>query len=146
MAGVPESVVERARTLVAEGVPVDDADSTDGATPATDTADRGAAMRSTASLDDGPTPHTNGEHGTGANGEHRTGASQPSLDAYADGSAVASSNPGEAEGVERAPSATDDSLAEVAAELREVDVADTTPLEALTLLNDLKNRLDGSEP
>jgi len=118
LAGVPEAVVERSRTLIEEGVPVQ---REDGRTTLDDF--RGVAGGGGATVPDSPPGATNGRAG---GGDDETAVNDASDRLTARGDA----------------DPPDETLREVAAELREVDVADTTPLEALNLLNDLRTRLD----
>ncbi|WP_117594299.1 DNA mismatch repair protein MutS [Haloprofundus halophilus] len=113
MAGVPSSVVERSERLV------DDSQTGDGGGDSTDSA-------------------------TQTRPESRpTRAENTSLASF-------STNGQSADGTDETPmlaerqstDGTDDRLREVAETLRDVDVATTTPLEALTLLNDLQRTLD----
>ncbi|MDS0294023.1 DNA mismatch repair protein MutS [Halogeometricum sp. S3BR5-2] len=122
LAGVPPAVVERAREYVRES----------GAIPADANGGEGpdeAEMRT--SSDDAPA----GESDTSADAQAPTNgrASEGTLAAYVDG---IESDEG-AEGT-----TTTGAEADVLAELRELDVAQTTPLEALNALDDLKQRLD----
>ena len=96
MAGVPDPVVERARTLVDDGDGAGTQVTLPGAVGAGD-------------VTDGTTGHE--AEGTGADGE------------------------------ERAPGTTT-ADPDVAAALREADLATTTPIEALNLLADLKDRVE----
>ncbi|QCJ45724.1 DNA mismatch repair protein MutS [Haloprofundus sp. MHR1] len=113
MAGVPSSVVERSERLV------DDSQTGDGGGDSTDSA-------------------------TQTRPESRpTRAENTSLVSF-------STNGQSADETDETPmlaerqstDGTDDRLREVAETLRDVDVATTTPLEALTLLNDLQRTLD----
>jgi DNA mismatch repair protein MutS len=115
MAGVPERVVERSRELVDRGVPP----SRDQQTP---TAFSAGAEGADAATGDGPA----------ANG--RAAGDEPAADAGDD--------PTVAAGDETGPDDRPDDEAAVLEALREVDVADTTPLQALNELNDLQRRLD----
>ena len=135
MAGVPASVVERSRALVEDGVPGTDgpADASGDGTTDGVSADGTSAVRAADDTgDDAPetpvdadaTPAqktlTGGYAGNPENGATR-----------ADGRAAKSATAADAE-----------ALAEIAAELRALDVAGTTPLEALNALNELKRKLD----
>jgi DNA mismatch repair protein MutS len=132
MAGVPDAVVERSRSLVDDGVP----------------SRRGGPV----TLDDFR-PATNGDGGTspadGSINGHAPGATNGSADGAANGQDGVPSAENGQDGV-----SSDDALSadvapaalDVADELRRLDVADTTPLEALNLLNDLKRRLDEPHP
>jgi len=154
MAGVPDAVVERARTLVAEGVPVERAGSGDpeGGPAAREAGSSADHERTLAGRDgaptagDAPAAAANGHAEGDAASDGRTGvdvagdgrateeptAAQPPLDAYADGRPDPGSLAGD--GAE--------DLAEVASEIRELNLAETTPLEALNALHDLQQRLD----
>ena len=120
LAGVPDPVVERARALVTA-----------------DAADRGA--EEPAGDGDGDGDRTNGEHvpaGTEhvpAGTEHAPAGTGTPAETTAD---TASREP--------TPDATVDQAEAVAVaeRLRELDLATTTPLEALTRLHDLQRRLD----
>ena len=143
MAGVPDAVVERARTLVESGVPVDDGQGS--------TADADSTTADAESAGDDTTADAAATNGhAAANGEARAdgrdradghaatddGAAQPSLEAYAGGEP-------DPESLSTTGDRADaDALAEVAAEISDLDVAETTPLEALNALHDLKRRLD----
>jgi DNA mismatch repair protein MutS len=141
LAGVPEAVVERSRTLIAEGVPVgreDDRTTLDDF--------RGVAGDGAAGLN-APAGATNGQ----ADGDGESAVDDGTRPAEGDGETAvndasdrltARGDVGDVPDRPAADAATDETLREVAAELREVDVADTTPLEALNLLNDLRTRLD----
>ncbi|NLV03491.1 DNA mismatch repair protein MutS [Haloferax volcanii] len=118
LAGVPASVVERARTLVDE--PETDAD----AERATDTGRDGVAAA--------------------ANGEVDEAAEDGTLAAYVDGLENGhreSENPSRATATAETTEPNPE-LEAVAEALREADLVDTTPLEALNLLSDLKGRLE----
>jgi len=96
MAGVPETVTERSRTLL-DGLPGGDAGG------------------------DGSAPSTNGHGAAGSTGEHSPSAS---LDAGAGVEADAGLPP------------------DLAAHLRQLRIADTTPLEALAELHRIQRRLE----
>ena len=131
LAGVPEAVVERSRSLIAEGVPAGREDDRTTLDDFRDVAGDGAAGLDT------PAGATNGQAGSG-DGET---AVDDGTRAVA-GDRETAVNDASDRLTAPADAATDETLREVAAELREVDVADTTPLEALNLLNDLRTRLD----
>ncbi|ELZ75079.1 DNA mismatch repair protein MutS [Haloferax volcanii DSM 14919] len=117
LAGVPASVVERARNLVDE--PETDAES------AADSAGDGVVAAA-------------------ANGEVDETAEDGTLAAYVDGLENGhreSENPNQATATAAAAEPNPE-LEAVAEELREADLVDTTPLEALNLLSDLKGRLE----
>ncbi|MFB6096846.1 MAG: DNA mismatch repair protein MutS [Haloferacaceae archaeon] len=118
MAGVPGPVVERSRELVAEGG-ADEEDEPDGAG---DDADGSEAV----GLDqwtDASAPATG----------------SPEAVAASDGGDAAGTADGAGEGTADEPVAGADA---VAAALREIDLARTTPLEALNRLHDLQRRLE----
>jgi DNA mismatch repair protein MutS len=135
LAGVPEAVVDRSRTLIEEGVPVqrdDDRTTLDD-------------FRSVAGPDaTGPVGATNGHaadedgHAAVETGDESAAHAATGPDGRDDGESAAT--PSRSDGGDT--DAADETLREVAAELRDLDVADTTPLEALNLLNDLRTRLD----
>ncbi|WP_396611547.1 DNA mismatch repair protein MutS [Haloferax sp. S1W] len=154
LAGVPTDVVDRARGLVEA-----DAVSETGDADADNTADPGRS-----NTDDEPTPtesvvadSTRNEGGA----EKMAAAEDGTLAAYVDGlenghregdrlangrhEATAETNGEAAKTVGSGATHTaarDDTLGEVAAELRDADLVDTTPLEALNLLSDLKRKLE----
>jgi len=118
LAGVPASVVERARTLVDE--PETDAD----AERAADTGRDGVVAA--------------------GNGEPDGAAEDGTLAAYVDG---LENGHGQTETPSRATATAattepNPELEAVAEALREADLVDTTPLEALNLLSELKGRLE----
>jgi DNA mismatch repair protein MutS len=125
LAGVPPAVVERAREYVREGA---------GGAPARgDAGDDGDSDggETASEAENAPT----GESDTSADAQAPTNgrASEGTLAAYVDG--IESDDGGEG-------ATTTGAEADVLAELRELDVAQTTPLEALNALDDLKQRLD----
>jgi DNA mismatch repair protein MutS len=128
LAGVPDPVVERARSLVAADAPGREA----GPTPPGATADEGDP--------------TNGEHapagtehapaGTGsapAGTEHAPAGTGSASDATTDA----------ADGGPTPPGVDPAEAVAVARRLCDLDLATTTPLEALTRLHELQRRLDG---
>ncbi|MFB6303592.1 MAG: DNA mismatch repair protein MutS [Haloferacaceae archaeon] len=117
LAGVPDPVVERAYDLVG------DETTTDASPTLEDFAD-GAA--------------TNGERGAGAAGDRANGSTRDG--AVEDRAAEDALTEGEA--VESGPTEDPDAAA-VAAAVERMDLATTTPLEALNRLHDLQRRLDG---
>nr|WP_193363644.1 DNA mismatch repair protein MutS [Halogeometricum pallidum] len=126
LAGVPPAVVERAREYVGEGGGTigadgdENGDETSGVEARTSPDDDASAGESDTPVD--PQASTNGrasEDGT--------------LAAYVDGI--------DADGA-AGGAATADAEADVLSELRELNVAKTTPLEALNALDELKQRLD----
>ncbi|UVE50840.1 DNA mismatch repair protein MutS [Haloferax larsenii] len=159
LAGVPPAVVDRARGLVDANVAADASESNaDGADDAHDTPD----TPDDATADPTPTESvvSNSTRNEGV-AEAASDGEGGTLAAYVDGlgnnhhtsngeSSGASGPPAEpsSKSTSRAGSsathtaARDDTLDEVAAELRDADLVDTTPLEALNLLSDLKGRLE----
>jgi DNA mismatch repair protein MutS len=121
MAGVPDRVVARSQELVdGEGADGDAAAGTEAADVSAD--ETGKPTQ--------PQPRSNGHAEGGA--QTTLGETQATL---TNGAGAIEADDGDA--------ATDrDTLAAVAAELDDIDVAQTTPLEALTRLNELKNLLD----
>jgi DNA mismatch repair protein MutS len=110
LAGVPDPGVARSRDLVERGGPGGRSDTDDEETPPTDAAASG--------------PEESDASGTvqaTLEGDPATGAADP-----------------EANGGDAAPTVADGTVAHLLAELRDVDVADTTPLDALNRLHDLR--------
>ncbi|WP_129112650.1 DNA mismatch repair protein MutS [Halegenticoccus tardaugens] len=154
MAGVPESVVGRSRELVAarEAADATRSAASDARTRDAPTADARSAEAPTADAtppaprDARQTTLTNGSRPAADDGEEtaRAGGETgiPARDLRStDGKHDGALDPARAG--ERADDRLDaDALASVAAELRSLDVARTTPLEALNALNELKRRLD----
>jgi DNA mismatch repair protein MutS len=165
LAGVPDAVVERSRALVEEGVPdvsraIDagaattaadadataaDADATDSAGFDTEDADGTAAV-------DPPAPRVaaDGRDATdrggatdreGATGDEDT-RERPAQKTLTGGYADARTDAARANGESTGSGPPEEALAAVADRLREIDVAGTTPLEALNELNELKRTLD----
>ncbi|MDS0299888.1 DNA mismatch repair protein MutS [Halogeometricum sp. S1BR25-6] len=124
LAGVPPAVVERAREYVREG---------EDATPADADGDGGSdGDEARGSPDDDA---STGESATPADAQASANgrASEGTLAAYVDGI--------ESDDAADGPSTTD-AAADVLADLRALNVAKTTPLEALNALDELKQRLD----
>ena len=124
MAGVPDRVVARSQELV------DDEGADSGTAAGTEAADESADETGKPTQ---PQPQSNG---------HAEGSAQTTL---GETQTTLTNGAGAVEADADDDVATDrDALAAVAAELDDVDVAQTTPLEALTRLNELKNLLDDS--
>ncbi|WP_411964609.1 DNA mismatch repair protein MutS [Haloferax sp. YSMS24] len=122
LAGVPSTVVERARTLVEAGERDTATDEQDATTDETATvADEASNAKTGQSAQDGP---TDTEDGT--------------LAAYVDGL----ENGHRPDDEDATDSAEAHATREVADQLREADLVETTPLEALNLLSELKRRLE----
>jgi DNA mismatch repair protein MutS len=127
MAGVPDRVVARSQELV-------DGEGADGGTNG-QADETGKSTR--------PQPRPNGH------AEERARTTVDGQATLTNGAGAVDSDAVGADAVatDDAPDAAtdrDEALAAVAAELDDVDIAQTTPLEALTRLNDLKNLLDDS--
>nr|WP_245781357.1 DNA mismatch repair protein MutS [Halopelagius inordinatus] len=126
MAGVPDTVVERAREYVREAERGAESESPG---ESQNPAERQEEETTNGRAEDGAFgdgPSANGD--TGADDEP---PADETLAAYVDG-LDASDDDADATPAER----------DVVAEIRELDVAGTTPLEALNTLNELKRRLD----
>ena len=138
LAGVPPTVVERAREYVRDADSTETGDergrSGESDTPvAAQTRTNGRADGDGADGDDGDS--TAGESDDGADGTPATdepgdGPRDGTLAAYVDGIEAAEDG------------STTDAEDDVLAEIRSLDVAGTTPLEALNALDRLKRRLD----
>ncbi|WP_101294082.1 DNA mismatch repair protein MutS [Halegenticoccus soli] len=154
MAGVPDAVVERSRELVAAREA--DAGGTAGATdasapPSTDVgtdastasapATGPAAEPRQTTLTNGDRPAVDGDAGVRPEGESGMPARRL---ADPNGERNGASAPAGLDGRAADPTAGSDAdaLASVAADLRSIDIAQTTPLEALNALNELKGKLD----
>jgi DNA mismatch repair protein MutS len=129
MAGVPDAVVERSRTLVEQGVPADEGGVTGAAV---DTANETTADRAVERADP-PAP----DQATLTGGYVESSADEERARANGQGDPTNGTSAADATDV-----AADETLADVAAELRALDVAETTPLEALNTLHGLKQTLD----
>jgi DNA mismatch repair protein MutS len=134
LAGVPATVVERSRELVAQGGPRVSA-ARDGA------GGDDAATRSESS-DDGSADST---PSTAADATPTTPADEDAVQTTLAGDSVDGTGAGEAR--ETLAGLDEATLADLVATLRATDVADTTPLEALQRLHDLRALADpGEEP
>ncbi|MFB6130835.1 MAG: DNA mismatch repair protein MutS, partial [Salinigranum sp.] len=163
MAGVPAAVVERSRTLVKEGVPDEESapgeESPDeGSAPGEESPDEGCAperyepdadRRSERAAVDpaayGGAPvddHASADGRAPTNGETADGR-RSNGGATIDGETTDGRVPGDGTTTDGAADwVADPAVAAVAEEIRALDVAGTTPLEALNTLNELKRRLD----
>ena len=139
LAGVPAPVVERSRDLVAEaeaehggaGDPERGSDSGAGSDPAA-----GADLDADANVEDVSLREFLEEEGV-----EDLPAIEPADDPAAGSDVDSDADPDAASTAD----ATDDLPASVAAELRELDLARTTPIEALNALHDLQNRLEDDD-
>jgi DNA mismatch repair protein MutS len=134
LAGVPATVVERSRELVAQGGP--------RVSAARDGADGHDAATRSESSDDGPADST---PSTAADATPTTPADEDAVQTTLAGDPVDGTGAGEAR--ETLGGLDEATLADLVVTLRATDVADTTPLEALQRLHDLRALADpGEEP
>jgi len=129
LAGVPAPVVERARRLVAA-----DAGGADGVTELRED----GAPRETTDASDDLRDDSDGPGDTSL--REFLAAEDAGADAVSDDAGVGAGNEADAGAGETCSEGTADP--ELAAALRELDLARTTPIEALNALHDLQSRLD----
>ncbi len=151
MAGVPDAVVERSRTLVEEGVPAgDDGDgrvAPESGDPGARSADSANATETPECPGDSPSTGPNQATLTGGYVEDPSGAGEARArtNGEGDGHLDSTGRADHADGPASSDrSEADEALAAIAAELRATNVAETTPLEALNTLHALKRTLDES--
>jgi DNA mismatch repair protein MutS len=149
LAGVPERVVDRSRELVASGAGTDDGGSGGPESPAAGGSGEPAAAEPASGAGTGT------EAGVGSDADpepspdpgQRTLTGAPTTNGHGEGRGSAGTAGRKATGAEtngrgggeREPPADD---AEVLADLADLDLARTTPLEALNALHDLQRRLE----
>jgi DNA mismatch repair protein MutS len=116
LAGVPDPVVSRSRELVERGGPGGSSGDDDAETPPTDSA--------------------------GADREES--APSETVQATLEGDPATEASDSEA-GDDATPAVADETVADLLAELRDVDVADTTPLDALNRLHELRELAESAD-
>jgi DNA mismatch repair protein MutS len=116
LAGVPDPVVSRSRELVERGGPGGSSGDGDAETPPTDSA--------------------------GADREES--APSETVQATLEGDPATEASDSEA-GDDATPAVADETVADLLAELRDVDVADTTPLDALNRLHELRELAESAD-
>ena len=116
LAGVPDPVVGRSRELVERGGPGGRSDTDDEATPPTDSVDA----------------------------DRETSAPSETVQATLEGDPATEAADSVA-GDDATPTVADETVAHLLAKLRDVDVADTTPLDALNRLHDLRELAESAD-